>query len=161
MPRDPGGPAMTDATLAPVAGGEPELEIARDLARRAVWALPAALAVSGLVWRLPGVASTAFAIALVVANFLLAAYLNSRAARISAAALGAVAMFGFPIRLALVFLAFFLAKDAPWFVVTPFGLTIVVTHLGLLFWEMKYISATLAFPALKPSTGPVRADKER
>ena len=32
----------------------------------------------------------------------------------------------------------------------PLGITIIVTHLGLLFWEMKYISASLAFPALKP-----------
>lgn len=32
----------------------------------------------------------------------------------------------------------------------PFGVTIVVAHLGLLFWETKYISASLAFPALKP-----------
>ena len=25
-----------------------------------------------------------------------------------------------------------------------------ITHLGLLFWEMRYISASLAFPGLKP-----------
>ena len=32
----------------------------------------------------------------------------------------------------------------------PFGVTIIVTHLGLLFWETRYVSASLAFPALKP-----------
>jgi hypothetical protein len=26
----------------------------------------------------------------------------------------------------------------------------VITHLGLLFWEMRYVSANLAHPALKP-----------
>jgi CDP-diglyceride synthetase len=151
---------MADASVMPVAGGEPELAIARDLAKRAVWALPVALAASWLIWRLDGVASTAFAIAIVVVNFLAAAYMNSRAARISAAVLGAVAMFGFLIRLGLVFIAFFLAKDAPWFEVTPFGLTVVIAHLGLLFWEMKYVSASLAFPGLKPTTSPSLARKE-
>lgn len=153
---------MTDAPapgLGPVPGGEPELAIARDLARRAVWALPAALVVAGLIWRLPGVASTALAIAVVVANFLLAAYANSRAARVSAALLGAVAMVGFLIRLAVVFGVFFLMKDASWFAVVPFGLTVIVTHLGLLFWEMPHVSASLAFPGLKP-TSPSLAHKE-
>lgn len=150
----------TDAAVTPVGGGEPEMEIARDIAKRAVWALPAALLVAFLIWRWEGVASTAFAIALVVANFLLAAFTNSRAARISVALLGAVAMFGFLLRLALIFLAFFLVKDAAWFAVTPFGVTVVVTHLGLLFWEMKYVSASLAFPALKPTASPSLAPKE-
>jgi hypothetical protein len=142
---------MTEPMLGPVGGGEPELEIARDLARRAVWVLPVAAVVSWLIWRWPGVASTMYAMAIVVANFLLAAYLNSRAARISVGILGAVAMASFPIRLAAVFLAFWLVKDAAWFVVLPFGLTVVIAHLGLLFWEMKYVSASLAFPGLKPS----------
>ena len=34
---------------------------------------------------------------------------------------------------------------------TALGLTIIVTHLGLLFWELRYVSASLAFPGLKPS----------
>ena len=28
----------------------------------------------------------------------------------------------------------------------------IVTHLGLLFWETRYVSASLAFPGLKPTT---------
>jgi hypothetical protein len=151
---------MTDSAIMPVTGGEPELEIARDLAKRALWVLPVALGASWLVWRTDGLLSTAYAMAIVVANFLAAAFMNSRAARINAAVLGAVSMFGFLIRLGLVFIAFFLAKDAPWFEVVPFGLTIVTTHLGLLFWEMKFVSASLAFPGLKPTTSPSLAHKE-
>jgi hypothetical protein len=142
---------MADATIAPVGGGEPELEIARDLAKRALWVVPAVVAVSFLIWQIPGVISSLFAMALVVANFLLAAWMNSRAARISAAMLGGVAMFGFLIRLSIVFIAFWLTRDAEWMRVVPFGLTVVATHLGLLFWEMKYVSASLAFPGLKPA----------
>ncbi|MEY4147330.1 MAG: hypothetical protein RL278_886, partial [Actinomycetota bacterium] len=32
----------------------------------------------------------------------------------------------------------------------PLCMTIVITHVGLLFWEMRYISLSLAFPGLKP-----------
>jgi len=34
--------------------------------------------------------------------------------------------------------------------VIPFAFTLVITHLGLLFWEMRYVSANLAHPGLKP-----------
>jgi hypothetical protein len=49
-------------------------------------------------------------------------------------------------------LAVWVVRDASWVELVPLGLTIVVTHLGLLFWEMRYVSATLAFPGLKPAT---------
>ena len=61
------------------------------------------------------------------------------------------ALFGYLLRLALIFLAIWLVRDASWVVMLPLGLTIIVAHLGLLFWEMKFISASLAFPALKPT----------
>jgi len=32
----------------------------------------------------------------------------------------------------------------------PLGLTLVATHLGLLIWEARYVSLSLAFPGLKP-----------
>ena len=38
---------------------------------------------------------------------------------------------------------------------SPAAILILVTHLGLLFWELRYVSASLAFPGLKPT-----ADKE-
>jgi hypothetical protein len=36
----------------------------------------------------------------------------------------------------------------------PLGLTIIITHLGLLFWELRHISSSLAFPGLKPQATP-------
>jgi hypothetical protein len=141
---------VTARGFAPAEAPDPEVAIARDIVKHAIWALPALLLVTFLVWGVNGAASAAFAAAIVVVNFLFAAWANARAARISAALLGAVAMFGFLIRLAIVFVAFWLARDASWMKVVPFGLTIVVTHVGLLFWEMKYISASLAYPGLKP-----------
>jgi hypothetical protein len=43
-----------------------------------------------------------------------------------------------------------LVKDQPWIDLTALGVTVLVTHLGLLAWELRYVSATLAYPALKP-----------
>src|SRR5439155_235035 len=36
---------------------------------------------------------------------------------------------------------------------------IIVTHLGLLIWETRYVSASLAFPGLKPT--PNNTNKKR
>jgi hypothetical protein len=41
-------------------------------------------------------------------------------------------------------------RHASWFSKGAFGLTIIVTHLGLLIWETRFVSASLAFPGLKP-----------
>ncbi len=148
------GEAFVTATAPDV-----EVDIFRDLAKHALYVCPAALVLAGLVWGVGGAISTAFAMTIVVVNFGLAAWVNARAARISVGLLGAVAMFGFLLRLTIVFVAFWLTRDASWMKVVPFGLTIVITHVGLLFWEMKNISATLAFPGLKPSS-PAAATKE-
>ena len=88
---------------------------------------------------------------LVLANFLLAAWLLKVTARISLGLMMGAALFGYLLRLGLIFLAVYLVKDASWVDVWPLGLTIIVTHLGLLFWEMKFVSASLAFPGLKPA----------
>ena len=53
-------------------------------------------------------------------------------------------------RQGLILAAILLVRDASWVELAPLGITIIVAHLGLLFWEMRYISASLAFPALKP-----------
>jgi len=44
-------------------------------------------------------------------------------------------------------------RNASWVNLIPLGLTIIITHLGLLFWELRYISGTLAYPGLKPGAG--------
>jgi hypothetical protein len=86
-------------------------------------------------------------------NFLLAAWSLGFAARISIALMAGVALFGFLIRLGLITLAVLLVRDAAWVELIPLGLTLIITHLGLLFWEMRFVSASLAFPGLKPRPG--------
>ena len=133
-------------------GPAPERDVAKDLIRRGAMALPVAL-LAGLVgWGVHGVASVAFAAALVLANFWLSAALLGWAARISLGLLMGVSLFGFLVRLGLITAAVLLVKDQAWVEPVPLGVTLVVAHLGLLFWETKFVSASLAFPGLKPSS---------
>jgi hypothetical protein len=142
---------MTDVFLSRHEGASPALQVARDLVKRGAYIAPVFLIAGAIGWGASGAASVAYALAIVCCNFLLAAFLIGYGARISAAMMGAAAMFGFLIRLGLIFLAVMLVKDASWMSLVPLGLTLIVTHLGLLFWEMRYVSASLAHPGLKPA----------
>jgi hypothetical protein len=50
----------------------------------------------------------------------------------------------------LVGLALYAVNDRDWVDLPVLAVTVLVTHLGMLFWETRYVSASLAFPALKP-----------
>ena len=134
-------------------GPSPAIEVAKDLARRGVMIAPVAIMIGAAIWGADGGASVAYGLAIVVVNFLLAAWSLGWAARISLALMGGVALFGFLIRLGLITLAVLLVRDASWVELVPLGLTLIITHLGLLFWEMRFVSASLAFPGLKPKPG--------
>ena len=143
---------------ATVAGEAPEYELVGDLLRRAVPLAPVIIAVAGLLAGVDGALSAAVAIALVAANLLLAAASLVWAGRISLGLLMGVALGGYAVRIGLLFLVVLLLKDLAWIHLATLGLTLVVTHLGVLFWELRYVSASLAHPGLKPSTAP--ASKE-
>jgi hypothetical protein len=131
-------------------GPAPEREIAADMARRALPAAPVIVVLAALPWGVDGALSAAFAIAVVVVNFLVAAWVLAAASRISYGLLMGAALFGYLVRIALIGLAVWAVKDASWVEPLPLGLTLIVTHLGLLLWELRYVSASLAFPGLKP-----------
>jgi hypothetical protein len=131
-------------------GPAPEREIASDMVRRALPVAPVIVLLALVPWGVDGALSAAFAIAVVVINFLVAAWVLAAASRISYALLMAAAMFGYLVRIALIGLAVWAVKDASWVEPLPLGLTLIVTHLGLLLWELRYVSASLAFPGLKP-----------
>lgn len=137
-------------SAAPAGSPAPERQVALDMAKRALPFAPIPIAVCALVWGVAGAASAAFAIVLVVVNFAVAAWMLGAAARISYALLMGAALFGYLLRLALIFAAVFAVKDASWVEPTALGITLIATHLGLLAWELRYVSASLAFPGLKP-----------
>jgi hypothetical protein len=138
------------APVAPLPGASPETEIARDLARRAIPVAPVLVVISGLVWGLDGALSSAYAVVLVVVNFLVAAALMAWAAKISVGMLMGTILAGYLLRLGALTLAVLAVRDAAWVELLPLGLTLVTTHLGLLVWEARHVSLSLAFPGLKP-----------
>jgi hypothetical protein len=132
-------------------GPAPELHVSSDLIRRGLIAAPVLVAVAGVIWGGDGAWSSAYAIAIVLANFALAAALIAATIRISLALMMGAVLTGYLIRLGLIFLAVYLVKDASWISLPALGATIIVTHLGLLFWELKYVAMSLAHPGLKPA----------
>ncbi len=129
----------------------PVLEVARDLVRRGVIIAPIAIFSGAIFWQTGGALSVAYGLAIVTINFMLAAMMLDRASKISFAAMGTAAVFGFFTRLSLVTVAILLVRNAGWVELIPLGLTIIIAHLGLLFWEMRYVSVSLANPGIKKS----------
>jgi hypothetical protein len=132
-------------------GPATERQVAGDLARRGLLLLPVGVAVAGLLGGFSAAASVGFAAAVVLVNLWISAALLGWAARISYGLVMAVALFGFLARMGLVAGVVLLVQDQSWVRPLVLGLTLVVTHLGLLAWETRYVSATLAFPGLEPT----------
>ncbi|MEM8923034.1 MAG: ATP synthase subunit I [Actinomycetota bacterium] len=134
-------------------GPSPAFAVARDMVSKGVVVLPFALMIGALIGGFGGAASVGYGMVLVLVNFLLAAYLLAWASKISFALVATFALGGYILRLGLIFLAVWLVKDAWWVQLVPLGITIIVTHLGLLMWELRFVAASLAHPGLKPSSG--------
>ena len=130
---------------------EVERELAFDMLRRGIWFAPVVLLLATLIWGTKGAASAAVAIVLVAVNLVLAALGLSWAAKVSLTAIMAMSLGGFAVRMGLVCLVLLALRHQPWINLTALGVTVLVTHLGLLFWELRYVSASLAFPGLKPT----------
>lgn len=139
------------AGAAPGANGAPELEVVGDLWRRALPVAPVLVAVSAIFWGVSGALSCGYAIVLVLANFAAAAGLMAWGARISLGVLMGAVLGGYILRLALVVTALVLVKDASWVSRAPLFATVLITHVGLLVWEAKSVSLSLAYPGLKPA----------
>jgi hypothetical protein len=131
-------------------GPAPEVALVRDIIKRGLIVAPILIGVCAIVWGANGAYSCAYAFAIVFCNFGLAAALVAYSARISYAFMMASMLFGYLLRLALVAVAVFVVRNLTWVELLPLGLTIIFAHLGLLFWELRYVSLSLAFPGLKP-----------
>jgi hypothetical protein len=128
-----------------------EREIATDAVRRGLFVAPVLVAVAAAVWGGRGALSAAFGVGLAFANLTLSGALLSRAARISPAAIGGAALGGYVVRLGLLTAVLFAVEGQPWVAIVPLVLTLAVTHLGLLVLEARHVSASLAFPAVRPA----------
>lgn len=127
-----------------------EKEVARDLVLRGLKALPVAMLAGVVGWGYAGLASVAFAALLVLANLWASAAMLAWAARTSLSLLMGVSLFGFLLRIGAIIGAVLLVADQAWVAPVPLGATLLIAHLGLLLWEARFVSASLAFPGLKP-----------
>ena len=133
-----------------------EREIAFDIVKKAPFAAPVVIGLAAIIWGANGAASAAVAVAVVCVNLVLAALSLAWAAKVSPAVLMGTALGGFLVRMGLVTLVVVVVRDQSWANLNALAITILVTHLGLLAWETKYVSATLAYPGLAPKKRGVR-----
>lgn len=147
-----GAPTSADETVSVdrLDGPSPAAQVALDMVKRSLPFAPLAIIAGAAVSGTAGAASVAFGIGLVLANLLLSALLLAWASKISFQVVAAAALGGYVTRLGLILGAVLLVKDQSWVALLPLGVTIIVTHLGLLAWELRFVSASLAYPGLKP-----------
>jgi hypothetical protein len=138
-------------------GPATELAVSGDMIKRGLVAAPVLIAICAVIWGLDGAWSAAYGILIVLANFAIAARLISYTAPISLGLMIGAILFGYLGRLALIFGAVWIVRDASWISFPALGATIIVTHLGLLVWELKYVAISLAYPGLKPADPPAPA----
>jgi hypothetical protein len=136
-----------------------EKRLAFDLARHGLLVAPAIVIVAGLVRGIDGAASAALGLALLFINLLASAVSLDWASRRSPHTLMVVALGGFAVRMGAI-LAVMLIADAlfGWADVIVLGVTLFGTHLGLLFWELRSVSFSLAAPGLRRDQLTVRKE---
>ena len=132
-------------------GPAPEVDVTKDISKRALFVAPVIVAVCAVIWGGDGAWSSLFGVAIVLVNFTLAAGTIAVTARISLSLMMGAVLLGYLVRLGLILLAVLLVKDAGWISRPALGATIIVTHVGLLAWELKYVAISLAHPGLKPA----------
>ena len=142
---------MSEPILTALPGPAPEVGVSKDMVRRGLVVAPLLILLCGFIWGMDGAFSSAYGIAIVLVNFALAAIIVATTARISLGLMMGAVLFGYLVRLGLIFMAVLLVKDSGWISLPALGATIIVTHLGLLIWEMKYVALSLAHPGLKPA----------
>jgi len=124
-----------------------EKRIALDLARHGLLIAPAVVLVAGLLRGVDGAASAALGLGVCLLNFFIAALTLEWGARRSGNALMAVALGGFLLRMLSIVLVMVVAQALfGWADIVVLGLTLFAAHLGLLFWELRSVSFSLAAP---------------
>ena len=148
-------PAGSAPERAIAADSAPERAIAIDMVKRSVLFAVPLTAAGAIIWGWPGMASVALALGLVLLNFVLGAEIIARSARLGGGAMMAAVLCGYLVRLGIVTGAVLpiLHHDWFWFEFAPFAVSLLVVHIGLLAVEVRYVSASAAFPGLKPGTG--------
>ena len=134
---------MISSTKSPVA------EIMQDIVRRGLILAPVAIFISFVAGGGVAAASLALGVGAVLINFAVSAYILIWASKLPLRLLASMTVSGYFFRTALIAGLVWLVKDAVWINLVLLCLTLVVTHLGLLFWELRFVSKTV-HSGLKP-----------
>ncbi len=138
-----------------------ERRIATDLVRHGLMVAPVIVLVAGLLRGVDGAASAALGLGVLVLNFFAAALTLEWGARRGGNVLFAVALGGFLFRMMSILVVILVAQALfGWVDVVVLALTLFVTHLGLLFWELRSVSFSLAAPGLQRDRLTASARKE-
>lgn len=139
--------------LAPDTGEAPTHDIVMDMAKRGLMVSPLVLLAGVLGWGANGALSVLFALVVVLINFLMSAWIIRKAVHMPQAFVMMSVLGGFAVRMLLVVAAINVAGQFDWAERLPLGLTIIIAHIGLLAWETRHVSGSLAYPGLKPRKG--------
>lgn len=131
----------------------PQAAIAFDLAKRGLLVSPLLVLVGALGWGLHGAYSVLIALGVVLINFAASAAVVRKSGDLPHSAIMMFVLGGFVVRMGFVLAVITLAGHLSWVSKVPLGLAIIVTHLGLLTWETRHLSMSLAYPGLKPRRG--------
>jgi hypothetical protein len=112
-----------------------EAKIGLATARRSVWVAPPLIILFAVTGGRLGAFSAAGGVLIVVANFVLAGFVLSKAAAISLKLYHAAALFGFFLRLALIMLVMVVTAQVIEVDRLAMGISAVVSYLVLLSWE--------------------------
>jgi hypothetical protein len=127
-----------------------EREIALDIARRAAFAAPVAIAVAAVFAGWQGAIGGAIGMAVVAANFVMLAKLMSTGARAGHQAAGFAAMLSYVVLLIVVTLMAVVLRELSFVDLGSFVLTVAIGHIVLLAAEVPRVGLTLGAPGLKP-----------
>jgi hypothetical protein len=128
----------------------PQAEIVADMAKRGLLISPLLIGIGAIGWGVHGALSVLLALAVVLINFAASAAVVRKAGDLPHSFIMMFVLGGFAVRMLFVLATITVAGHLSWVDKVPLGLAIIVTHLGLLAWETRHISASLAYPGLKP-----------
>jgi len=117
-----------------------EVVLAQHTVKRAIFVGPVVIGFWALLRGSSGAIAAAIGVGVVLAMLLISGQMLSVAARISLSAYHAAALFGFGLRLILLFASMFLITRFMEIDRLAFGLTAVVTYLTLISWEAVAVS---------------------
>jgi hypothetical protein len=131
----------------------PQAEIVADMAKRGLIVSPLLVAIGAIGWGVHGALSVLLALGIVLVNFAASAAVVRKITDLPQGAIMMFVLGGFVVRMVFVLGAITVAGHLSWVSKVPLGLAIIVTHLGLLAWETRHLSISLAYPGLKPRRG--------